>query len=86
MNIKQHIRNIQRRLNKIIHNTVIIYSANGAGVVNGKAESLKSQVLATNANIVTVQEMHTVRKWRIKMQEARGYPKSKTRRNNVCNL
>ena len=58
--------------NKTINNinkSVIIYSTNGAGAVNGKAESLKSQVLATNANIVTIQETHCVRKGRIKMPQ-----------------
>ena len=46
---------------------IVIYSTNGAGVINGKAESLRSEVKATNANIVTIQETHCVRKGRIQM-------------------
>ena len=58
--------------NKLINNSnkpVVLYSTNGAGVVSGQAESLKSQVLATNANIVTIQETNCVRKGRIKMPQ-----------------
>ena len=49
--------------------TIVIYSTNGAGVVNGKAASLRSEVLATNANIVTIQETHCLRKGRIQMPQ-----------------
>ena len=49
--------------------TIVIYSTNGAGVVNGKTASLRSEVLATNANIVTIQETHCVRKGKIHMPQ-----------------
>ena len=42
--------------------TVKLFSTNAAGLVTGKLHSLKSEVKATMANIVTIQETHTVRK------------------------
>ena len=47
--------------------TIIMYSTNGAGVVKGKVESLKSEVLTTAANVVTLQETHSDRKVKIIM-------------------
>ena len=47
--------------------TIKIFSTNAAGVVTGKLDSLNSEVKATNANIVTVQETHSTRKGRIVM-------------------
>ena len=47
--------------------TIIMYSTNGAGVVNGKVESLKSEVLTTAAIVVTLQEIHNDRKGKIIM-------------------
>ena len=44
-----------------------MYSTNGAGVVKGKAESLRSEVEATSANIVTIQETHSLSKGQVKM-------------------
>ena len=33
---------------------IVMFSTNGAGVVTGKAESLRNEISATNTNIVTV--------------------------------
>ena len=44
-----------------------MYATNGAGVVKGKAASLRSEIDDTAANIVTVQETHRLRKGRIDM-------------------
>ena len=49
---------------------IVIFSTNAAGVVTGKAESLRNKISATNANIVTVQETHSTRKGQIKMPES----------------
>ena len=42
-------------------------STNGAGVKNGKAMSLRSEVRNTQANIVTIQETHSTQKGKILM-------------------
>ena len=47
--------------------TITMYSTNGAGVVKGKVESLKSEVQTTAANVVTLQETHSDRKVKIIM-------------------
>ena len=47
--------------------TVKLFSTNAAGLVTGKLHSLKSEVKATMANIVTIQETHTVRKGKFLM-------------------
>ena len=44
-------------------------STNAAGVINGKQESLISEVKATESNIVTIQETHSTRKGRILMPD-----------------
>ena len=44
-----------------------IFSTNGAGVKNGKQDSLKAEVRNTCANIVTIQETHCIEKGKIKM-------------------
>ena len=46
-----------------------MFSTNAAGLVNGKVQSLNSQVKATASNIVTIQETHSSRKGRIKMPD-----------------
>lgn len=44
-----------------------IFSTNAASLINGKLESLKSEVIATQANIVTLQETHSNKKGKIKI-------------------
>ena len=44
-----------------------LFSTNCAGVVNGKLDSLKSEVKNTGATVVTAQETHCRRKGRIHM-------------------
>ena len=44
-----------------------MFSTNGASVKNGKGKSLNAEVTNTQANIVTVQEMHYLQKGRFKM-------------------
>ena len=47
--------------------TIKIFSTNAAGLVSGKLNSLRSEVVATAAKIVTIQETHSLRKGLIKM-------------------
>ena len=42
-----------------------LFSANAASVINGRLDSLRSEVICTKANIVTLQETHCRRKGRI---------------------
>ena len=53
--------------NHVISKTFKIFSTNCAGVVYGKLESLKSEVITTGATVVTAQETHCRRKGRIQM-------------------
>ena len=48
-----------------------IFSTNAAGLVKGKLDSLKSEVAATQANIVTLQESHCHRKGRVQLPDCR---------------
>ena len=62
--VKQHMKQLKvSESNK----TLKIFSTNGAGIVNGKLESLKSEVKAVGATVVTVQETHCRRKGRIQL-------------------
>ena len=45
--------------------TVKLFSTNGAGIVRGKQQSLRNEVMNTQANIVTVQETHATQKGKI---------------------
>ena len=47
--------------------TIKMFSTNAAGVVTGKQASLNSEVKATQANIVTIQETHSTRKGKVTM-------------------
>ena len=47
--------------------TIKIFSTNAAGLGSGKVNSLRSEVMATTSNIVTIQETHSLRKGLIKM-------------------
>ena len=53
--------------NHVTSKALKIFSTNCAGVVYGKLESLKSEVIITGATIVTAQETHCRRKGRIQM-------------------
>ena len=59
--------------NKVINlvpkrnNTIRIFSTNGAGVKNGKVDSLNAEVNSVQANIVTIQETHCSQKGKIIM-------------------
>ena len=46
-----------------------LVSTNAAGVVTRKADSLNNEVKATGANIVTIQETHSLKKGRIKFHD-----------------
>ena len=48
---------------------LIVLSTNGAGIVNGKMDSLRKEVKAVVATVVTVQETHSRRKGRIQMDD-----------------
>ena len=52
-----------------VSQTLKIFSTNGAGILGGKLSSLKAQVKATNANLVTVQETHARRKGKIQIPD-----------------
>jgi hypothetical protein len=39
-----------------------IFSTNAAGLIKGKLDSLKAEVLSTECNIITVQETHSQKK------------------------
>jgi hypothetical protein len=52
-----------------VSRTLKIFSTNGAGIIGGKLSSLKAQVKATNANLVTVQETHARRKGKIQIPD-----------------
>ena len=45
-----------------------LFSTNGAGIIYGKVDSLKHEVKATCATVVTVQETHCKRKGRIQLE------------------
>ena len=49
--------------------TITIFSTNAAGLVKGKMDSLTSEVKAIKANIVTIEETHSIRKGKIIMPE-----------------
>ena len=51
------------------YKSIKIFSTNAAGVINGKLQSLISEVKATESNIVTIQETHSNRKGRIHMPD-----------------
>ena len=46
-----------------------LFSTNGAGIKNGKVDSLNAEVRSTKCNIVTVQETHCSQKGKIKMDK-----------------
>ena len=50
-----------------VRNSLKIFSTNAAGINSGKADSLVAEIKATSANIVTIQETHSVRKGKIKL-------------------
>ena len=63
--VKRHSN--QLKVNGSNKKTLKIFSTNGAGIVNGKIDSLKHEVKAVGATVVTVQETHCRKeeyKWR----------------------
>ena len=44
-----------------------IFSTNAASVINGKRESLKSEVLCAKSNVITLQETHARKKGSIQI-------------------
>ena len=44
-----------------------LLSTNAAGIINGKIDSLKSEIICTKANIVTIQETHCRKKGKIQI-------------------
>ena len=61
--VKRHRK--QLKVNMTCEKTLKIFSTNGAGIVNGKLDSLKSEVKTVGATVVTIQETHCQRKGRI---------------------
>ena len=59
--------------NKVKHmisksvSSIKMFSTNGAGVKNGKVDSLNAEIHSVQANIITVQETHCRQKGTIKM-------------------
>ena len=53
-----------------MNKTIKMFSTNAAGVVTGKADSLRNEIKATQSNIVTIQETHSTRKGQISMHES----------------
>ena len=49
------------------NSNIKILSTNGAGVKNGKVDSLNAEVSDVQANIVTIQETHCSQKGKIRM-------------------
>ena len=45
-----------------VNKNIKMFSTNAAGVVSGKLESLRNEVKATKANIITIQETHSKKK------------------------
>ena len=60
---------VSHKPNKVSRN-IKIFSTNAAGVVTGKVESLRNEVKATKANIVTLQETHSTAKGQIIMNDS----------------
>ena len=76
-NKKKHSKRIRRgqfaikqnhMTNKFCSN-LKMFSTNGAGIKNGKVDSLTAEVRNTGANIVTIQETHCTQKGKIKMDQ-----------------
>jgi hypothetical protein len=63
--IHNKIKNV---IPKCVRN-IKLFSTNGAGVKNGKVQSLNAEVKSTGANIVTIQETHCTQKGKIKMDK-----------------
>ena len=51
----------------MMNQSIKIFSTNAAGLISGKLDSLKNEIVSTNSNIVTVQETHSLGKGLIKM-------------------
>ena len=58
-----------KKVNKENDMKIKLFATNAAGVINGKMESLKSEVAASEATVVTVQETHCKQKGKIQMNK-----------------
>ena len=68
LNSKHKVRRGKSAMNnQVTIKTLKLFSTNGAGLINGRIESLKSEVKNTAATVVTVQETHCRRKGRLQM-------------------
>ena len=68
LNSKHKVRRGKSAMNnQVTTKTLKLFSTNGAGLINGRIESLKSEVKNTAATVVTVQETHCRRKGRLQM-------------------
>ena len=65
---KKYKKDSKNKTSKVSTN-IKIFSTNAAGVVTGKVESLRNEVKATKANIVTIQETHSTAKGQIMMND-----------------
>ena len=65
---------------------LIVLSTNGAGIVNGKMDSLRNEVKAVGATVVTVQETHSRRKGRIQMDDMVVFESIRTKKGGgtIC--
>ena len=61
---------VHNKVNNVISKSVSnikMFSTNGAGIKNGKVDSLNAEIQSVQANIITVQETHCRQKGKIKM-------------------
>ena len=67
-------------MNKVHQSILKIFSTNAAGLVNGKIDSLKSEVINTGANLVTVQETHFRKKGKLKLPDFISFEAIRTKK------
>ena len=67
-------------MNKVHQSILKIFSTNAAGLVNGKIYSLKSEVINTGANLVTVQETHFRKKGKLKLPDFISFEAIRTKK------
>ena len=77
--IRRRGRN-RRHVNKVHQSVLKIFSTNAAGLVNGKIDSLKSEVINTGANLVTVQETHFRKKGKLKLPDFISFEAIRTKK------
>ena len=60
-------KNKVHHMNNKVNSHIKVFATNGAGVKNGKINSLNAEVRSTRANIVMIQETHCTQKGKIHM-------------------